>query len=169
MHMALMQSVNTSYYESPIGLIEIQSIDNKLCSILFIDKKQDCPTSPYSSINTMCVKQLEEYFSGTRLVFDLPYIQDGTEFQQKVWNELLSIPYGSTLSYGQLAKQLGDEKSVRAVGSSNGKNKLLIILPCHRVIASNGSLTGYAGELWRKEWLLKHEINYSAPAEGRLF
>lgn len=158
----------TSYYQTPIGLIEIKSIDEKICSILFVDKETE-PTYHNSAIHIECIKQLKEYFSGNRLVFELPIIQDGTLFQKQVWNKLLDIPYGTTISYGQLAKQLGDIKNVRAVGTTNGKNKILIIVPCHRVIGADGSLTGYAGELWRKEWLLKHEIEYSEPIEGRLF
>lgn len=147
----------TSYYQSPIGLIELKSIDEKICSVLFVEKETE-PSYHNSPINAECIKQLKDYFAGTRIVFDLPIIQDGTLFQKQVWNKLLTIPYGTTISYGQLAKQLGDAKNVRAVGTTNGKNKILIIVPCHRVIGADGSLTGYAGELWRKEWLLKHEI-----------
>lgn len=158
----------TSYYQSPIGLIEIKSVDEKICSVLFVEKETE-PSYHNSPIHTESIKQLKEYFTGTRLVFDLPIIQDGTLFQKQVWNKLLSIPYGTTISYGQLAKQLGDAKNVRAVGTTNAKNKILIIVPCHRVIGADGSLTGYAGELWRKEWLLKHEIEHSEPIEGRLF
>ena len=158
----------TSYYHSPIGLMEIKSIDEKICSILFTETERE-PSYHNSPINAECIKQLKEYFIGTRVHFELPFIQDGTLFQKQVWNELLSIPYGVTTTYGHLAKKLGDPKSIRAVGTTNGKNKLLIIVPCHRVIGADGSLTGYAGELWRKEWLLKHEIEHSEPIEGRLF
>lgn len=158
----------TSYYQAPIGLIEIKSIDEKICSVLFVDKETE-PTYHNSPIHTECIKQLKEYFAGNRLVFELPTIQDGTLFQKQVWNKLLTIPYGTTISYGQLAKQIGDAKNVRAVGTTNGKNKILIIVPCHRVIGADGSLTGYAGELWRKEWLLKHEIEHAETIEGRLF
>jgi methylated-DNA-[protein]-cysteine S-methyltransferase len=158
----------TSYYHSPIGLMEIKSIDEKICSVLFTETESE-PSYHNSPINAECIKQLKEYFMGNRLVFELPTIQDGTLFQKQVWSKLTWIPYGTTTSYGQLAKQLGDIKNVRAVGTANGKNKLLIIVPCHRVIGADGSLTGYAGELWRKEWLLKHEIEYSQPIEGRLF
>ncbi len=158
----------TSYYQSPVGLIEIKSIDEKICSVLFVEKETE-PSYHNSPIQIECIKQLKEYFTGNRLIFDLPTIQDGTLFQKQVWNKLLSIPYGTTISYGQLAKKLGDAKNVRAVGTTNGKNKILIIVPCHRVIGADGSLTGYAGELWRKEWLLKHEIEHSETIEGRLF
>ena len=113
--------------------------------------------------------QILAYFKGTLKLFTLPLKTEGTDFQQKVWGELLNIPYGTTQSYGQLARKIGDVKSVRAVGTTNGKNRIAIIVPCHRVIGSDGSLTGYAGELWRKEWLLKHEVEHSGPIEGRLF
>jgi len=161
-------SFDISYYESPIGLIQIKSINQKICSVLFVEKETEAFTID-TPLNLECIKQLKEYFAGTRLHFDIPIFQIGTDFQQLVWNELLNIPYGTTLSYGQLARKVGDIKSVRAVGTTNGKNKIAIIVPCHRVIGSDGSLTGYAGELWRKEWLLKHEVEHSGPIEGRLF
>ena len=104
-----------------------------------------------------CVIQLNEYFDGSRKQFDLKLNPQGTNFQKKVWNELLKIPYGKTTSYLELSKQLGDIKAIRAVANANGKNPLWIIIPCHRVIGSDGSLTGYAGGLHRKKWLLEHE------------
>jgi methylated-DNA-[protein]-cysteine S-methyltransferase len=122
-----------------------------------------------SALNKECIKQLKEYFAGTRLQFDLPIFQIGTDFQQKVWNEVYKIPYGDTTAYALLAHKIGDIKSIRAVGTTNGKNKIAIIVPCHRVIGSDGSLTGYAWGLDKKEWLLKHEIEHSGPVEGRLF
>jgi methylated-DNA-[protein]-cysteine S-methyltransferase len=104
--------------------------------------------------------QLDEYFSGKRKTFNLPLAQPGTPFQQKVWELLYMIPFGKTISYHQLAMQYGDLKAIRAVASANGKNNLAIIIPCHRVIGSNRSLTGYAGGLWRKKWLLEHEAKH---------
>ena len=157
-----------SYYESPLGLIQIKSINQKICSVLFVEKETE-PFTIDTTLNKECIKQLKEYFAGTRLIFDLPIFQVGTDFQQLVWSELLKIPYGTILSYGQLARKIGDIKSVRAVGTTNGKNKIAIIVPCHRVIGSDGSMTGYAGEIWRKEWLLKHEVEHSGPIEGQLF
>jgi methylated-DNA-[protein]-cysteine S-methyltransferase len=106
-----------------------------------------------------CVAQLIEYFDGKRQIFDFRINQCGTVFQQKVWQELENIPFGKTISYLELAKKLGDPKVIRAAASANGKNKLWIVVPCHRVIGSDGSLTGYAGGLWRKKWLLAHESN----------
>ena len=107
-----------------------------------------------------CVLQLNEYFKGDRKQFSLKLNAKGTDFQERVWNELLTIPYGKTSSYLELSKQLGDVKAIRAVANANGKNPLWIIVPCHRVIGSDGSLTGYAGGLHRKKWLLEHESPY---------
>ena len=103
------------------------------------------------------VLQLQEYFNGKRTEFSLQINPSGTDFQLKVWQELLNIPYGKTYSYLELSKKLGDVKAIRAVASANGKNPLWIVIPCHRVIGTDGSLTGYAGGLWRKKWLLEHE------------
>ena len=114
-----------------------------------------------NSVLVQCKQELLEYFAGKRKEFSVPFRQAGTEFQQKVWNELLKIPYGKTVSYNFIAESLGDKKSIRAVGASNGKNQISIIVPCHRVIGSDGSLTGYAGGLWRKKWLLNHEKEFS--------
>lgn len=107
-----------------------------------------------------CIKQLNEYFAGKRKDFQLPVTQYGTEFQKRVWNELLQIPYGKTISYQELSKRIGNVKAVRAAGTCNGNNKQCIVVPCHRVIGSNGDLTGYSGDLWRKKWLLQHEAKY---------
>lgn len=104
-------------------------------------------------------RQITEYLTGSRQGFELPIIMSGTDFQQRVWNELLNIPYGSTRSYMQQAKALGDEKAIRAVARANGENCLAIIVPCHRIVGSDGSLTGYAGGLKMKKWLLEHEAS----------
>lgn len=112
------------------------------------------------------VTQLQEYFNGSRTHFDFSLNPQGTDFQKKVWNALVRIPCGKTLSYHQLAVQLGDVKAIRAVASANGKNPLWIVVPCHRVIGANGSLTGYAGGIWRKKWLLEHE---TPPVQQSLF
>jgi methylated-DNA-[protein]-cysteine S-methyltransferase len=161
-------SFQISYFYSPIGLIQIKSINQKICSVLFVEKETE-PFTIETPLNKECIKQLKEYFAGTRLHFELPIFQIGTDFQQKVWNEVFKIPYGDTCTYSLLAHKIGDIKSIRAVGTSNGKNKIAIIVPCHRVIGSDGSLTGYAWGLDKKEWLLKHEIEHSGPVEGRLF
>src|SRR5690606_10608058 len=105
-------------------------------------------------------QQLREYFAGTRRDFQLRLNPKGTDFQKSVWNELLQIPYGTTISYLALSRRLGDVKAIRAVAAANGQNPFWIVVPCHRVIGSDGSLTGYAGGLWRKKWLLEHESPY---------
>ena len=110
-----------------------------------------------SAVLARAAQQLAEYFAGTRSAFDLPLAAEGTPYQQRVWQTLATIPFGATWSYGQLARALGDPKASRAVGAANGKNPLWIIVPCHRVIGANGSLTGYAGGLAAKKWLLAHE------------
>lgn len=104
-----------------------------------------------------CIKQLGEYFSGEHKIFHIDVILKGTEFQRKVWNTLKEIPYGVTVSYAMVAEKTGNRKAARAVGNANNKNPVSIIIPCHRVIGSDGSLTGYGGGLWRKKWLLEHE------------
>lgn len=105
----------------------------------------------------LAIEQMIQYFSGQRRVFDFPINQEGTEFQQRVWQELSSIPFGKTISYLDLAKRLGDTKVIRAAASANGRNNIAIVVPCHRVIGSKSDLVGYAGGLWRKRWLLEHE------------
>jgi methylated-DNA-[protein]-cysteine S-methyltransferase len=115
------------------------------------------------------VQQLEQYFSGTRRQFEGVLVPTGTDFQQKVWQALQTIPYGQTVSYLELARTLGNERAVRAVGRANGRNPIAIVIPCHRVIGRDGRLTGYGGGLWRKEWLLRHEGSLPASRQIRLF
>ena len=112
---------------------------------------------PAAAILRECALQLDQYFSGERKIFSLDTAQSGTVFQQGVWKELMNIPFGKTISYFELSKRLKNTKAIRAVGASNGNNRIAIIVPCHRVIGSNGDLVGYAGDLWRKQWLLEHE------------
>ncbi|MCB9895042.1 MAG: methylated-DNA--[protein]-cysteine S-methyltransferase [Planctomycetes bacterium] len=109
-------------------------------------------------------KQLEEYFAGARTSFDLPLAAQGTDFQRNVWKRLCEIPYGRTASYGELAARIGNPKASRAVGAANGRNPIAVIVPCHRVIGADGSLTGFGGGLERKQWLLEHERNVAAEA-----
>ncbi len=150
-----------AYLRTPLGQIKITADDNAVNSILFVFDDTEMEEENINSVLTQCKNELGEYFAGKRKKFDVPVYQEGTEFQQKVWTELIKIPYGKTVSYNDLAKALGNVKSIRAAGAANGKNQISIIVPCHRVIGSDGSLTGYAGGLWRKEWLLKHEAEYS--------
>ena len=105
-----------------------------------------------------CVEQLIQYFHGERRIFEFPISQPGTAFQQGVWIELMTIPYGKTISYLDLALKTGDRKATRAVANANGRNNVAIVVPCHRVIGSNKELIGYGGGLWRKKWLLEHEM-----------
>jgi methylated-DNA-[protein]-cysteine S-methyltransferase len=151
-----MSEFHTLSYISPIGLIKITGNENGIHSVDFTDEQASKDSQSHPVLDE-CVLQLDEYFKGKRKEFTVKLNPEGTEFQKKVWNKLLEIPFGRTISYMELAKSLGDVKAIRAVGTANGKNKIAIIIPCHRVIGSNGKLTGYAGGLWRKEWLLKHE------------
>ena len=148
-----------TYYESPLGPVKIQASHDAVTSVVLCDKRESdsCGDSP---ILQECVRQLDEYFNGKRKDFDLPIKQQGTAFQQNVWNVLADIPFGKTVSYGDVAKKLNAPKASRAVGAANGKNKVWIIIPCHRVIGANGTLTGYAGGLDRKKWLLEHEAKF---------
>lgn len=143
-----------SYYDSPIGLIKITANENAITGLDFVYKKTK---EEENELIIICKKQLDEYFKGERIEFDLDIHLNGTEFQVAVWNELKKIPYGEKRSYKDIARAIGNEKAVRAVGGANNKNKIAIIVPCHRVVGSDGSLTGYAGGLWRKQWLLEHE------------
>jgi methylated-DNA-[protein]-cysteine S-methyltransferase len=153
-----MNDIRFAYYQSPIGLIKICGTDTYISEVLFINDEDDLAgTTAYHPLLHQCIEQLIEYFNGNRLSFDIPIHQKGTDFQQKVWNELTSINFGKTVSYLALAKRLGDPNCIRAAASTNGKNHVCIIIPCHRVIGSNQSLVGYAGGLARKRWLLEHE------------
>jgi len=146
----------TAYISTPLGSAKLEGDENGISSVTVIES--DEPESKIiPEVLVDAVYQLNEYFEGERQNFDLLINPEGTEFQKKVWNSLLEIPYGKTISYLELSKKLGDVKAIRAVASANGKNPLWIIIPCHRVIGSDGSLTGYAGGLHRKKWLLNHE------------
>ncbi|MDO9038558.1 MAG: methylated-DNA--[protein]-cysteine S-methyltransferase [Lutibacter sp.] len=151
-----MESNQTAYYKTPIGTAKIVGDENGISAVTVID--DDLETSiEIPKILQDCVKQLDEYFNGSRTAFNLKLNPQGTDFQKKVWNELLNVPFGKTRTYLEQTKQLGDVKAIRAVASANGKNPIWIVIPCHRIIGSNGSLTGYAGGIWRKKWLLEHE------------
>ena len=145
-----------TYISSPVGPIEISGDDDFVSKVLFVDEVK-ADTEHLPKVIRDCKQQLEEYFAGTRTEFSLLLSQSGTDFQRRVWTELCNIPYGKTTSYMQLSKNLGDVKAIRAVGTANGRNNLAIIVPCHRVIGSNGTLVGYAGGLDKKKWLLDFE------------
>ena len=145
-----------AYIDSPLGIAKITGDENGLVSITVLDEEEKI-----TDILPECLEdaayQLKEYFEGSRTTFQLDLNPEGTAFQKKVWQALQDIPYGKTVSYLELSKTLGDIKAIRAVAAANGKNPLWIVVPCHRVIGSDGSLTGYAGGLHRKKWLLDHE------------
>ena len=142
-------------YESPIGLIEVGGTDEAIASLYFVEEpREGTQTHPLVG---RAIEQIDAYFSHSLRQFDLPLDLQGTDFQRQVWKQLQTIPYGQTASYLEIAQALGKPKAVRAVGAANGQNPISIIVPCHRVIGSNGDLIGYGGGLWRKEWLLRHE------------
>ena len=143
------------YLKSPIGQIEIRTSSHYVTNVDFTDSKT-IKSSP-NNITQICKQQLQEYFDGKRRIFDLPLAPQGTEFQKSVWLALTKIAFGETASYAMIANMINNPKAVRAVGAANGKNPIAIIIPCHRIIGSDGSLTGYAGGLERKAWLLEHE------------
>jgi methylated-DNA-[protein]-cysteine S-methyltransferase len=141
--------------KTPLGYVKIIGDENGISEIFVTDEGLADTSIP--KILRIAITQLQEYFDGKKNGFDFKINPKGTDFQQKVWKELLQIPFGKTISYLELAKKLGDPKVIRAAAAANGKNPLWIVVPCHRVIGTSGSLTGYAGGLWRKKWLLEHE------------
>lgn len=145
----------TAFYPSPLGVLKINCSDEAVHSVLFMDEEPGI--SDEHPLLERTIDQLNAYFQGILKQFDLPLKPEGTPFQVSVWNQLQNIEFGKTLSYLKLSREIGDEKAIRAVGNANGKNPVAIIIPCHRVIGSDGSLVGYAGKLWRKKWLLDHE------------
>ena len=151
--------METCIINSPLGYTKIVGDVDGLQSVTVLNSEEKI-TDIFPEVLEDCVIQLKEYFEGKREVFSLKLNPQGTEFQKKIWKQLDQIPYGKTTSYLELSKQVGDVKAIRAVANANGKNPLWIIIPCHRVIGSDGSLTGYAGGLHRKQWLLEHESPY---------
>lgn len=152
----MLGSLYISFYDSPIGLIKIAANEEAIVALDFVYKRSK---ENENDVIKKCKIQLDEYFKGVRKEFDVNVEINGTEFQRMVWEELKRIPYGEVRSYKDIAVAIGNEKAVRAVGGANNKNKIAIIIPCHRVVGKDGSLTGYAGGLWRKKWLLEHERN----------
>ena len=149
--------INYFCYDTEIGRIKISEKDEKIIGLVFSDYKKEDEIEKETELIKKAYTQLEEYLSGKRTEFDIEIEMIGTEFQKKVWKELLNIPYGETRSYKDIAIAIGNEKACRAVGNANNKNPIAIIVPCHRVVGSNGSMTGYAGGLNIKEKLLKIE------------
>ena len=151
--------METCIINSPLGFLKILGNEDGIISVTILNSEEKITDIIPIELEE-CVIQLNEYFEGTRKTFNLNLNANGTDFQKRVWKQLEEIPYGKTISYLELSKQLGDIKAIRAVANANGKNPLWIIVPCHRVIGSDGSLTGYAGGLQRKQWLLEHESPY---------
>jgi len=157
-----------TFHKTPVGFARIRAEDGFITSISTRD--EECVETPAETPEIeMAVLQLDEYFAGTRLDFDLPLNQAGTEFQQLVWQQLLTIGYGKTITYTQQSQQMNIPLAIRAIAAANGKNNLWIVVPCHRVIGANGSLTGYAGGIWRKQWLLEHEARVMGTGQTKLF
>ena len=151
-----MKQCFTAYQKSPIGYLRLTGSDEGVARIEFTD----LTSAPHSNVPPClraCFQQLDDYFQHKRTKFHLKLNPAGTEFQQTVWHELLTIPFGKTASYLTIAKAIGKQKAIRAVGAANGRNPIPIVIPCHRVIGSDGSLIGFGGGIWRKEFLLKHE------------
>jgi len=155
-----------SSFACPLGFLILKSDGRSIAEISFSEK--DTQEQNSCEVLEECKEQLGNYFSGKSISFDLPLSAEGTEFQQKVWAELLKIPYGETITYMEMAVRLGDAKAIRAVGTANGRNPIAIVIPCHRVIGAGNKLTGYAGGIWRKKILLEIEMKYN-PAKRTLF
>ncbi len=147
--------METACIKTPLGIAKIIGDENGISAISIVDEGEISAIIP--TVLQDAILQLQDYFNGKRTNFTFKLNPSGTEFQQKVWQALVEIPFGKTMSYLDLSKKIGDVKAIRAVASANGKNPIWIVVPCHRVIGSDGSLTGYAGGLWRKKWLLEHE------------
>lgn len=156
---ANMVEQHKAYYASEIGTLEIVGTAHGILSVRFAGNTGGNGAQIHECLQP-CVRQLDEYFCGRRREFSIPVRLQGTDFERRIWKDLRRIPYGRTRSYSEIAREIGDEKAARAVGNTARKNPLAIIVPCHRVIGKDGKLTGYAGGLWRKEWLLKHEENH---------
>ncbi len=154
-HQRSTPATDFAYYQSPVGLIELGATAEALTVLYFVEAPRQVTT--FTPLVEQAVQELDEYFSGKRSNFTVPLHFHGTDFQRRVWQELLNVPYGETSSYLTIANALGNPKAVRAVGAANGQNPISIIAPCHRIIGSDGNLIGYGGGLWRKEWLLRHE------------
>jgi O-6-methylguanine DNA methyltransferase len=151
-------SISRRLIKTPIGLMELLYRFNTVHSLCFIQESSITTESEPDLFSDNVTEQLDNYFQGKLRKFDLNIELNGTDFQNKVWKELQSLPYGKTISYSELAKKVGNESHTRAVATSNARNKILILIPCHRVIGKDGKLTGYSGGLDRKRWLLNHEF-----------
>jgi len=160
--------MHVAHYCSPIGIVRIEETEEYISSISVLNEEVEI-SEPKTEVTKLAIEQLHGYFAGKRSMFDFPCHQNGTPFQQQVWQELSKVGFGKTKSYLQLSERFGNPLAIRAIASANGKNKLWIVVPCHRIIGKNGELTGYAGGLWRKKWLLQHEAVIAGKAQTELF
>jgi len=163
-----MSEIRVTYYESPIGLLEVRGGERGVSAVTFVDalprsargvRAARAGKGPLPAPLAECLTQLEEYFQGRRRTFSIKLDLGGTAFQNKVWRALRTVRFGKMASYKDVARNVGNPAATRAVGGANHRNPVSIIIPCHRIVGSDGRLTGYGGGLWRKEWLLRHEGN----------
>jgi methylated-DNA-[protein]-cysteine S-methyltransferase len=153
--------LKTYYYHSPIGWIELKSENETLYSLVFVDEDAKNEDDQPDVFFQTCIDQLSAYFNGSLHSFDIPISYAGTAFQIQIWEELRNVAYGEMASYEELSIKVNNPKAIRAVANANAQNKFHLLVPCHRIIGKNGSLTGYAGGIWRKQWLLDHEAKIS--------
>jgi methylated-DNA-[protein]-cysteine S-methyltransferase len=156
-----MEILYSDGFETPLGPLHIIASEHGISHIQFSSEYQPTALVATNAFIEQCIHELREYFAGKRIEFTIPFAPSGTPFEEKVWKMLTSIPYGSTCSYFDIAHRMNNPKAIRAVGRANGANPIAIVIPCHRVVGADGSLTGYSGELWRKRWLLDHEARVS--------
>ncbi len=162
-------TIAVTVFDSPVGPLRIAATDAGVRAVLWPDDQARVPLTatvddPQHPVLVQAVQELAEYFAGERIEFDVPLDPVGTPFQRAAWDALRTIPYGATVSYGEQARRMGDGRKARAVGAANGKNPLSIVVPCHRVVGADGSLTGFAGGIDTKAWLLAHERSHAARA-----
>lgn len=150
------------FFDSPLGIIQLKADDEFIYEVDFLDYPDRIEQKGIENdITRQCKIEISQYFEGTRTNFNIPTKPTGTTFQHATWDHIKKIPYGETINYQKLSHLLGNPKTIRAAASANGKNPILLIIPCHRVIGKNGEMTGYKRSIWRKKWLLDHEIKYS--------
>lgn len=155
-------------HQTPLGINRITQTDGFISSVSVLDELPADAEQQPTPLLTFTAQQLDEYFAGTRKQFTFPIKQKGTDFQQLVWDELMNIDYGKTITYGQQSERMQNPLAIRAIAAANGKNHLWVVVPCHRVIGANGHLTGYAGGLWRKKWLLEHEARVAGVGQTKI-
>ena len=156
-----------AYFQTPVGIARIIEDEGYISSISIRDEEYEIEPAATPLLQN-AIEQLNEYFAGERKEFTFPIKQVGSDFQQEVWDELNKIPYGATITYSQQSNQMNNPLAIRAIAAANGRNNLWVVVPCHRVIGANGSLTGYAGGIWRKKWLLEHEAKVLGVGQTKL-